>query len=252
MRCIMRIVRVSYTRDLKPLNIMVGPYNEVYVMDWGIAKIISVDGEVFGDKTEKVGSRGEDSTDDTKVGQVLGTPAYMSPEQANGEIDIIDHRSDLFSLGLILYELNTLRRAYKANEKQSVLDKACLARLEPPIPYARQQPMPKQLMAIVDKATCLDPEDRYATVEELADDIRRYIRGVAIKAKRDSILQKVLRWMNRHRLAVLNITVYTILFSLVILGWSFYPTTTVKNRCANKGAKTEQLFNHGSDKITTH
>lgn len=209
-------------RDLKPLNVMVGPYNEVYVMDWGIAKIVSVDEEVFDDMTEKVGSRGEDTTDETKVGQLLGTPSYMSPEQASGQNDIIDHRSDLFSLGLILFELVTLRRAYMPDEQLNVLGKACLGKLEEPVPYSRHQVIPKQLIAIIQKATKFDPDDRYATVEAFADDIRRYIRGFAIKAKRDTLMQKLMRWMNRHRLAVVNIVAYSILFSVVAVGWSFY------------------------------
>lgn len=209
-------------RDLKPLNVMVGPFNEVYVMDWGIAKIVSVDAKVFNDMTEKVDSTGNDDTGETEIGQLLGTPAYMSPEQANGQNDIIDHRSDLFSLGLILFELITLRRAYLADEQQTTLEKAKLARLAVPEPYSRHENISKQLIAIVQKATRLDPDERYNTVEEFADDIRRYMRGFAIKAKRDSILQKLMRWMNLHRLAVINIVVYTVLFSVVAVGWSFY------------------------------
>jgi eukaryotic-like serine/threonine-protein kinase len=209
-------------RDLKPLNVMVGPFNEVYVMDWGIAKIISVDDNVFDDLTEKVDSTGDDDTGDTKPGQLLGTPAYMSPEQANGQNDIIDHRSDLFSLGLILFELVTLRRAYVADEKYKVIEKAELAKLAVPVRYPRQPSIPKQLIAIIRKATQLDPDDRYATVDALADDIRRYMRGAAIKARRDTLVQKLMRWMNRHRLAVLNIVVYTVILSLVVVSWSFY------------------------------
>jgi len=208
-------------RDLKPLNIMVGPYNEVYVMDWGIAKIISVDDEVFNDLTEKVGSSGDDQ-EETQIGQVLGSPAYMSPEQACGKNDTIDHRSDLFSLGLILFELVTLRRAYLGDDKFNVIEKAGLAKLAEPEPYARHQNIPKQLIAIIRKATRLDPEDRYNTVEDFADDIRRYMRGAAIEAKRDTLVQKLMRWMNRHRLAVLNIVAYTVLLSLIVVSWSFY------------------------------
>lgn len=209
-------------RDLKPLNVMVGPFNEVYVMDWGIAKIISIDDVVFDDLTEKVDSTGDDDTGNTKPGQLLGTPPYMSPEQANGQNDIIDHRSDLFSLGLILFELVTLRRAYIKDEKGEVLEKAKLAKLAEPVRYPRQPNIPKQLISIIRKATQLDPDDRYGTVDALADDIRRYMRGAAIKARRDTLVQKLMRWMNRHRLAALNIVVYTILLSLVAVSWSFY------------------------------
>ena len=228
-------------RDLKPLNVMVGPYNEVYVMDWGIAKIVSVDDEVFEDITVKVGSK-EDPADETRLGQLLGTPAYMSPEQANGQNDIIDHRSDLFSLGLILFELITLRRAYLADEKQTTLEKASLAKLAEAEPYARHQTIPKQLIAIVRKATQLDPEDRYATVETFADDIRRYMRGAAIKAKRDTLLQKLMRWMNRHRLAVLNIVLYTLLSSLATVSWSIYQQQKAGMEAQLQGQRMSQFI----------
>ncbi len=229
-------------RDLKPLNIMVGSFNEVYVMDWGIAKIISVNEEVFDDLTEKVGSKGDDDTDGTQVGQLLGTPPYMSPEQANGQNDIIDHRSDLFSLGLILFELLTLRRAYLPDDQNTTLEKARLAKLDDPKPYGCDQSIPKQLIAIVRKATQLEPNNRYNTVEDFADDIRRYMRGVAIKAKRDTIVQKLLRWMNRHRLAVLNIFVYTILSSLVVVTWTFYQKQEEKLEVQLQGQRMNRFI----------
>ncbi|MCG8380079.1 MAG: serine/threonine protein kinase [Proteobacteria bacterium] len=229
-------------RDLKPLNIMVGPYNEVYVMDWGIAKIISVDDAVFEDPTKRIDAKTEDDTGETKVGQLLGTPAYMSPEQASGQNDIIDHRSDLFSLGLILFELITLFRAYVADEELNVLGKACLAKLEKPVLYPRHPPVPKQLIAIVNKATQLNPDDRYDTVEKFADDIRRYMRGVAIKAKRDTSIQKLMRWMNRHRLAVLNIVIYTIILSVVAVGWSFYQQQQGKMQAQVKEQKLSSFL----------
>ncbi len=238
-------------RDLKPLNIMVGPYHEVYVMDWGIAKIISDDDEVFDDLTERVGSSGDDEHDETKVGQLLGTPAYMSPEQANGRNDIIDRRCDLFSLGLILFELVTLRRAYLADDHNSVLEKAKLAKLAEPKPYAPHQNIPKQLISIVRKATRLEPDDRYTTVEEFADDIRRYMHGSAISAKRDTLVQKIMRWMNRHRLAVLNIVVYTVLLSSVVVSWSFFQQQKAKIEAQLQGQRMNQFISAVSKQAQT-
>lgn len=229
-------------RDLKPLNIMVGPYNEVYVMDWGIAKIISVDDEVFNDLTEKVGSSENVGQDETQIGQVLGSPAYMSPEQACGKNDTIDHRSDLFSLGLILFELVTLRRAYLEDDHHKVIEKAELAKLAKPEPYSRRQNIPKQLIAIIQKATQLDPDNRYNTVEDFADDIRRYMRGAAIKAKQDTLVQKLMRWMNRHRLAVLNIVLYTVLFSLAIVSWSVYQQQKAGMEAQIQGQRMNQFI----------
>ena len=239
-------------RDLKPLNVMVGPFNEVYVMDWGIAKIISVDDNVFDDLTKKVDSTGgDDDTGETRVGQLLGTPAYMSPEQANGQNDIIDHRSDLFSLGLILFELVTLKRAYLTDEHNTVLKKAEMAKLAEPVRYPRQPSIPKQLIAIIRKATQLDPDDRYATVDAFADDIRRYMRGAAIKARRDTLVQKLMRWMSRHRLAALNIVVYTVILSLVVVSWSFYQQQQARLQVQLQGQRMSHFISAVSKQAQT-
>ena len=211
-------------RDLKPLNIMVGPYNEVYVMDWGIAKLVDVDSGTFADKTERVGSDksvpgGEDST---STGQLLGTPVYMSPEQAHGQNDVLDHRSDIFTLGIILFELITLKRALSGKGQQETLERARTGAKHPPKPYSSKLRVPDQLIAIVDKATEVDPDERYETAEDFANDIRRYLRGEAVSARRDNLKQKVMRWMNYHRAAALNIVAYSVLASIFIVSWSLY------------------------------
>lgn len=202
-------------RDLKPLNIMIGPYNEVYVMDWGIAKMVDVDRDTFSDKTVPVGSKKVDDRDKTKQGQVMGTPAYMSPEQAEGEHDILDHRSDLYSLGLILFELVTFHRAINGKNTDEVMLKARRGYIDPPPSYGKQADIQEQLLAIVKKATQYLPEDRYPTVAAFADDIRRFIHGDAIKARPESRKQKVMRWVSQHRKAAVNIMLGSILFSFL-------------------------------------
>ena len=205
-------------RDLKPLNIMIGPYNEVYVMDWGIAKTVVVDKDMFGDKTVLVGHEEVDEEDKTKMGQVMGTPAYMSPEQAEGELDILDHRSDLYSLGLILFELVTFHRAINGKNSDEVMMKARRGHIDPPPAYGKQEDAQEQLLAIVKKATQYMPSDRYETVADFSDDIRRFIHGEAIKARPESTKQKIMRWITHHRKAAVNIMAYSILasFTLVI------------------------------------
>ena len=202
-------------RDLKPLNIMIGPYNEVYVMDWGIAKTVEVDKETFGDKTLLVGHEEVDDDDKTKMGQVMGTPAYMSPEQAEGEHDILDHRSDLYSLGLILFELVTFHRAINGKTTEQVMMKARRGHIDPPPAYGKQADDQEQLLAIVKKATQYMPEDRYATVADFADDIRRFMHGEAIKARPESRKQKIMRWVTQHRKAAVNIVLYSVLASFL-------------------------------------
>lgn len=200
-------------RDLKPLNIMIGPYNEVYVMDWGIAKTIQVDQDVFGDQhTVMVGAKTQDTEQKTALGQVMGTPAYMSPEQAAGENDILDHRSDLYSLGLILHELVTFYRAIQGKTSDELMMKARRGHIDEPPAYGKQADEQEQLLAIVKKATQYMPEDRYATVAEFADDIRRFMHGEAIHARPESNKQKIMRWVQNNRKKAVNIMAYTILF----------------------------------------
>ncbi|MBT7952990.1 MAG: protein kinase [Gammaproteobacteria bacterium] len=216
-------------RDLKPLNIMVGPYNEVYVMDWGISKLVEVDKNTFEDKTERVDSEIDKQEEDkTTIGELLGTPVYMSPEQAKGENNILDHRSDIFSLALILFELITLKRALAGKSQIETIERASSATLNPPVPYSHKIHVPKQLIAVINKATKLNPNERYATVKEFANDIRRYIRGEAVTARPDNLKHKIIRWMNRHRAATFNIVSYLILASIFITGWSFYQQQNAK------------------------
>ncbi len=205
-------------RDLKPLNIMIGPYNEVYVMDWGIAKTVEVDKSTFGDKTVLVGHEEVDDSDKTKQGQVMGTPAYMSPEQAEGEHDILDHRSDLYALGLILFELVTFHRAINGKNTDEIMMKARRGHIDPPPAYGKQEDAQEQLLAIVKKATQYMPADRYPTVADFSDDIRRFMHGEAIKARPESRKQKVMRWVTHHRKAAVNIMGLSILgsFALVV------------------------------------
>ncbi len=202
-------------RDLKPLNIMIGPYNEVYVMDWGIAKTIDIDTDTFQDRTTII--ENDDDNDKTMMGQVIGTPAYMSPEQAGGEHDILDHRSDLYALGLILFELVTFHRAYNGKSAEQIMTKACHGAIDPPPAYDKQDIEQEQLLAIVKKATQYLPEDRYETVSDFADDIRRFMHGEAIVARPESRKQKIMRWVTQHQKAAVNIMAYLILASFILV-----------------------------------
>ena len=235
-------------RDLKPLNIMIGPYNEVYVMDWGIAKTVDVDKEVFDDKTVKVGHEEVNDDDKTKMGQVMGTPAYMSPEQAEGELDILDHRSDLYSLGLILFELVTFHRAINGKNSDEVMMKARRGVIDPPPAYGKQEDAQEQLLAIVKKATQYMPEDRYDTVADFADDIRRFMHGEAIKARPESTKQKIMRWVSHHRKAAVNIMMYSILASFTLVVGILFLQMQSMQETHSEGEKTNNFINKVSSK----
>ena len=211
-------------RDLKPINIMIGPYNEVYVMDWGIAKLVKVDENTFDDKTRRINSDSDvdKDFDKTAVGQVMGTPAYMSPEQAEGQHDTLDHRSDLYSLGLILFEIVTFHKAINGDTVEQIHMKAIQGIIDPPPPYAKQADEQEQLMAIIKKATQYLPEDRYQTVQEFADDIRRFMHGDPIHALPETTRRKIVRWVSHHSKATMNIMIYSLLLALFMLSIFLY------------------------------
>ncbi|MCO4747856.1 MAG: serine/threonine protein kinase, partial [Proteobacteria bacterium] len=183
-------------RDLKPDNIMLGAFGEVVVMDWGIARVRGEDDEALATLT---GLEGPSTAQLTRLGQAIGTPAFMSPEQALGENERLDGRSDLFSLGLILFEIVTLERAYTGHAPMAVLSKAQEGHLPPVAAKLAGLRVSRQLAAVVRKATRRRPADRYADVAAMADDIRRYLRGDAVSAVRESGLQRMGRWLSRHR-----------------------------------------------------
>jgi serine/threonine protein kinase len=190
-------------RDLKPANLMLGRYNEVYVMDWGIARVMredpnSQDPTVL-DWIQPPLAEGEEMGETTQLGQILGTPRYMSPQQAAGKNAHLDGRSDLFALGLILFEMITLRPAFTAKNQVDLLKRVLKADKEPWRAYSASRQIPTELMAIVDKATERKPEQRYDSVKAFSEDLRRYLRGEAPVVRPDNAWRKGVRWVGRHR-----------------------------------------------------
>ena len=207
-------------RDLKPVNIMVGKFHEVYVMDWGISKLIKADKIVEGEKTRKISyTRGGDSAyEATEKGQILGTPNYMSPEQACGMVDSLDHRSDQFSLGLILYELVTLEKAIRGGSLLEIMEKATRGEIGPIRHYSKKYKIPPELAAIIRKATSLEPEQRYASVDEFARDIRHFNRGETIVARKENLFRRAIRGISNHILLVLFVILLVVIAGLYQMG----------------------------------
>jgi eukaryotic-like serine/threonine-protein kinase len=190
-------------RDLKPENIMIGSFGEVLVMDWGVAKIKeAVRFEVGLEARDDPGSNVSTSLPETAHGRILGTPGYMSPEQAQGEIDSIDERTDVYSLGAILAFMLTGRGPEE---------------LDRPSPSGRSRPVPRPLRAICAKAMAPDPATRYASVQELSSDITKYLEGLPVTAYREGVFERALRLFTHHRVAIVLVGAYLLMRLLFIL-----------------------------------
>jgi eukaryotic-like serine/threonine-protein kinase len=197
-------------RDLKPANIMVGSFGEVLVMDWGLAKLLDQQvrpsrevadpDETIFEKTTEAGHSDAGSglpSGHTRHGTVLGTPGYMSPEQERGDIEHLDARSDIFSLGSLLRFLAT-------------------SDSNAPDATTRNQHLNKALKAICSKATAPNPGDRYLAVPELTADVSRYLDGLPIKAHRESFIEKLARFYRRYRFFILLIGAYLLMRVLIL------------------------------------
>jgi serine/threonine protein kinase len=186
-------------RDLKPDNIMIGPFNEVYVMDWGIARLME-NTEVENLDGLSVGSA---NSSGTMLGTVIGTAAYMSPEQAEGRNNELTGQSDQFAMGLILQELVTLQPAVTGDSAIVMISKVQAGRLEP-IEHIKNKYIPRDLAAIILRATQLEPHDRYPNVHELATDIRRFIKNEETVAYPDNSYRSLIRWAGKHSALILS------------------------------------------------
>ncbi len=197
-------------RDLKPSNVRAGRYGEVYVMDWGLAREMAAEDQ-HEIRPRSAGIdvvRGDELEDGLAVvtleGDVLGTPAYMPPEQANGEIAAIGPHSDVYSVGAMLHHLLVGKRPYSeqsdARRSRDVLE---LVRAGPPAGAHRLRPnAPRELVAICTKAMQRKPGDRYADMGGFAADLRAFLEGRVVRAHRSGRLAHAQKWIARNRVLV--------------------------------------------------
>jgi eukaryotic-like serine/threonine-protein kinase len=164
-------------RDVKPSNILLGADGRPHLMDFGLAK------------------RDAGDISMTMDGQVLGTPAYMSPEQARGEAKKVDGRSDIYSVGVILYQLLTGELPFRGNTRMLLHQ---VLHDEPRAPRSLNDSIPRDLQTICQKTMSKEPRRRYQTAGELAEDLRRFLRGDPILARPVSSLERLQRWMKRN------------------------------------------------------
>jgi len=201
-------------RDLKPDNVMVDDFGVVLVMDWGLSK-----------KVDQAAT--EQEIQATQAGVVKGTPAYMSPEQARGRPEDIDYRTDVFALGIILYEILAGRAAFRGQTVGDVVEE--IKHREPPHPRQVNRRASRVLSAICMKALSKDPNDRYPSAEELAEDIRLYRGYLPTSAYRPRLLDRLGNWIWRH--TALAAAIGTALVLLLVLGgvaWNRYEARRIR------------------------
>ncbi|HBS06996.1 MAG TPA: serine/threonine protein kinase [Leptospiraceae bacterium] len=160
-------------RDIKPMNIAIGAYGEVHLIDWGLAKVGHKSDEEADIEVKKESLSPLSDFRLTRAGELKATPLYMSPEQVNRDRNL-DARSDIYSLGTVLYEILTLENMVEGKTVQEVMDNINNARFIPPSKRKPERKVPPELEEICLKCVELDPNNRYQKVSELINDIRKF------------------------------------------------------------------------------
>ena len=185
-------------RDIKPRNIVVGKHGETLVVDWGLAKATGRSDPSAGERT--LVPRGSGSSSETLPGSALGTPGYMSPEQARGDLDRLGPHSDVYSLGATLYCLLTGRAPFEGDDLGEVLGRVEAGDFPPP--HRLDPSIDAALEAVCLKAMALRPADRHGSARALAEDVERWMADEPVSAWAEPWSRKFSRWLSRHRTGV--------------------------------------------------
>jgi serine/threonine protein kinase/tetratricopeptide (TPR) repeat protein len=185
-------------RDIKPANIMIGEFGEVLVMDWGLARFDSrEDLEPATDGEADDANRGS-RTRLTAYGSVMGTPRYMPPEQAEADFDAVGPWSDVYSVGVVLYEMLTGTTPFDSSEVSQLLRDTIIGEIEPPAQRSPWRGIPPELASVAMKALATQPADRYQSMTLMKRDIELFLEGRAVSVHADSAWRSLVKWMRRN------------------------------------------------------
>jgi eukaryotic-like serine/threonine-protein kinase len=205
-------------RDVKPSNVMLDNDDKPWVTDFGLARI-------------------ETDATLTVSGDLLGTVRYMSPEQALAKRIMVDHRTDVYSLGATLYELLTLQPVFSGQDRQELLRQVAFE--EPKAPRKLNKAIPAELEIIVTKSMAKNPAERYDTAQELADDLRRFLEDRPIRARRPTLVQRTAKWSRRHKPVVAAAVVLLVMATLGFASSTYF--------IAKEKARTEDALDQARE-----
>lgn len=205
-------------RDIKPGNLLIDQTGKIWVTDFGLAQIQHADTQL------------------TRSGDHIGTLRYMSPEQAIGDRDVMDHRSDIYSLGVTLYELLTLEPAIRGENYREMLNH--VAEQEPIAPRLVNSSIPQDLDTIIRKAISKEPSQRYTSAQALADDLQSWLDNKPISAKPPTAWQRIAKWRKRNSMLV---NMGAVLMALMSVGLLATTLIVLRQQSETQAALTREI-----------
>ncbi|MBW7863405.1 MAG: protein kinase [Candidatus Hydrogenedentes bacterium] len=241
-------------RDIKPANVMIGDFGETVVLDWGLAKTKNMKAHPAEGMDDMDGPPEAGAAGKTMYGRAVGTPQYMSPEQAKGQLDKIDERSDVYSLGAVLYQILTGVPPFSGDNTRDIMDR--VIRSQPAPPARLVADTPPELAGICEKALRKPPEERYQSAAELAEDVQRFITGRLVLAYDYSPREILARYYRRHR-AVINIAAAAALLLVAVLSYTYASMVRARNRehtlrVATEAARENEAQSRAEAERTTY